>query len=75
MIRKLQKHGNSHALVIEKALMDQLGIDPDTPVQLTVTGRTLTITPANVGLGDERVAELMDQVRARYGKALRKLAK
>ena len=75
MIRLLQKHGNSHALVIEKALMDQLGIGPDTPVQLTVTGRTLTITPANVGLGDERVTDLMAQARARYGKALRKLAK
>ena len=75
MIRTLQKHGNSHALVIEKALMDQLGIGPDTPVQLTVTGHTLTITPANVGLGDERITELMAQVRTRYGKALRKLAR
>ena len=75
MIRKLQKHGNSHALVIEKALMDQLGISPDTPVQITVSGRTLTITPANVGLGTERIDELMDAVRSRYGKALENLAK
>jgi antitoxin component of MazEF toxin-antitoxin module len=75
MIRTLQKHGNSHALVIEKALMDQLGIDACTPVQLTVTGRTLTITPVNVGLGHERVKELMGQVRARYGRALKDLAR
>lgn len=75
MIRTLQKHGNSHALVIEKALMDQLGIGPETAVQLTVTGRTLTITPANVGLGSARVRELMGRVRTRYARNLKNLAK
>jgi len=74
MIRHLQKHGNSHALVIEKALMDQLGIGPDTPVQLTVSGRALTVTPVDVGLGAERLDVLMKQVRARYGRALKELA-
>lgn len=75
MIRSLQKHGNSYALVIEKAVMDQLGIGPDTPIQLTVINGSLMITPANVGLGPERVQALMEEVRARYGRALKNLAK
>lgn len=74
MIKTLAKHGNSHALIIDKTLMEQLGITPDTPLQLTVTGDGLNVRAANVGIGDQEVARLMEQVRAQYGDALRRLA-
>ena len=74
MIKKLQKHGNSQALVIEKAIMDALGIQGDTPLQVTVSGNSLIVTPVNVGVGREAVAESIKNLRPRYGQMLRNLA-
>ena len=56
MAKKLQKYGNSHALVIDKALMEATGIGPDTPLRVTAQGGAITITVENVGAGPERVA-------------------
>lgn len=74
MIKKLQKHGNSHALVIDKALMEAIGITPDSELQVTVNGSSLTISPANVGLGAERVDEIMKELRPTYDQMLKNLA-
>ena len=74
MIKTLQKHGNSHALVIDKALMDALGVQADTPLQVSVSGNSLVVTPVNVGVGREEVAESIRKLRPRYGKMLKHLA-
>lgn len=74
MIKTLQKHGNSQALVIDKALLDAMGITAETPLQVTVSGGALVITPANVGVGRERVKNTITKLRPRYGKMLKKLA-
>jgi len=75
MIKTLQKHGNSQALVLEKPIIEALGIKSDTPLQLTVSGNSLIITPANVGVGEERIAASLDKLRPRYGEMLKNLAK
>ena len=41
--------------MIDKPIMDALGIDGDTQLQVTVSGNSLIITPVNVGIGRERV--------------------
>ncbi len=74
MIKKLQKHGNSQALVIDKPIMEALGIDNDTELQVTVSGNSLIITPVNVGIGRERVVEAIEKLRPRYGEMLERLA-
>lgn len=74
MIKKLQAHGNSQALVIDKPLMEALGIDLDTELQVTVSGNSLIITPVNVGIGRERVVEAVEKLRPRYGGMLKRLA-
>lgn len=75
MIKTLKRLGNTRALVIDKPLMEAMGIDENTPLQVTLSGNTLTVTPANVGLGRERVEGLMAEVRAEFGSALQNLAK
>jgi antitoxin component of MazEF toxin-antitoxin module len=75
VIKTLKRLGNTRALVIDKTLMESMGIDEDTPLQLTLSGNTLIVTPANVGLGRERVEALMGEVRAEFGDALKNLAK
>ena len=74
MVKTLQKHGNSQALVIEKPLMEALGIDLDSPLQITISGNSLVVTPAHVGIGREKVGEIIDKLRPRYGDMLQRLA-
>ncbi|MBM4124278.1 MAG: AbrB/MazE/SpoVT family DNA-binding domain-containing protein [Nitrospira sp.] len=74
MIKTLKKHGNSMALVIEKPMMEALGIDEQTPLQVTVSGNALVVTPANVGIGPERMKEIIKDIRKRYGPMLKRLA-
>lgn len=74
MIKKLQRHGNSVALIIEKPVMQALGITEETPLQVTVNGNALVITPANVGVGPERMKTTIKALRKRYGSMLKRLA-
>ena len=75
MTKTLQKYGNSGALIIDKALMETMGIDLDTPLTVTVQGNTLSIRPANVGIGADRVNESLAKLRPQYDEMLRNLAK
>jgi antitoxin component of MazEF toxin-antitoxin module len=74
MIKMLKKHGNSMALVIEKPMMEALGITEETPLQITVSGNALVVTPANVGVGPERMKAVIKEIRKRYGPMLKRLA-
>jgi antitoxin MazE len=74
MVKNLTKHGNSFALVIDKAIMELLHINPDTPLSLETDGKSLTIRPL---AEDERTQDVMaslDKVNRRYGKVLKRLA-
>src|SRR5271167_4663456 len=46
MIKKLTKHGNSLALVIDRPILDLLKIDPDTLLDISTDGKRLLIEPA-----------------------------
>ena len=74
MIKTLKRHGNSMALVIEKPMMEALGITEETPLQVTVNGNALVVTPANVGVGPERMKAITKELRMRYGPMLKRLA-
>ncbi|MCC6140189.1 MAG: AbrB/MazE/SpoVT family DNA-binding domain-containing protein [Nitrospira sp.] len=74
MIKTLKKHGNSMALVIEKPMMEAMGITEETPLQITVSGNALVVTPANVGVGPERMKMVIKDIRKRYGPMLKRLA-
>ena len=45
MVKKLTKHGNSLALVIDRPILDLLKIDPDTPLEVTTDGKQLIVAP------------------------------
>ena len=74
MIKTLQKHGNSRALVIDKALMEAIGIEDDSPLQISISGNSLIVTPVHAGVGREKVAEAIAKLRPRYGDMLKRLA-
>ncbi len=45
MLAKVQKWGNSLALRVPKALAEEIGVGPDSPVELTVRDNALVIEP------------------------------
>ncbi len=74
MVKKLTRHGNSYALVIDKAILELLRITPDTPLAIATDGQTLTIAPATGPRRRARVAAAPRKVNRRYGRALKRLA-
>ncbi len=74
MVKKLTKHGNSLALVIDRPILDLLNIDPDTPLDIRTDGKQLIITPARRSARREKFEKAQEWAHARYGKAFRKLA-
>ncbi len=75
MIKKLRKQGNGQVLPIDRSIMESMAIDMDTPLQITVSGNTLVVTPVHVGAGEKKVRASVSKMRKRYGKTLKNLAK
>ena len=73
MIKNFVKHGDSWALVIDWPIFELLKIDPEMPVELTIDGRTVTITPA-ADPHKAKVREARAKVNDRHSAAFRKLA-
>ena len=74
MIKKLTTHGNSMALVIEKAILDLLRITPKTPLEISTDGKNIVISPIN-SLGREKVFKsAIDKINNKHGKTLKALA-
>ncbi|MCE9581431.1 MAG: AbrB/MazE/SpoVT family DNA-binding domain-containing protein [Planctomycetes bacterium] len=74
MIKRLAKHGNSWAIVIDRGVMDLLKIEPESPVSITTDGTRLLIEPVRETGNDARFRAVMKKVHRRYSKAFRKLA-
>ena len=74
MEKKLTKHGNSLALVIDKPILELLGISADTLLSVTTDGERLIISPAADGARKKRLQAGMDRVHRKYGRMLKRLA-
>ena len=74
MIKKLTKHGNSLALVIDRPILDLLKIDPETPLDISTDGRQLVIVPAKPSARRKKFDTAQELAHQKYGKAFQKLA-
>lgn len=74
MIKNLTKHGNSLALVIDRAVLDLLKIDADTPLDISTDGQVLIVSPVRDAERQKRFKGALESTNRRYGKALKKLA-
>jgi antitoxin MazE len=74
MIKRLTKHGNSLALVIDRPVLDLLEIDSDTPVSVTTGGKCLIISPVRDAKRQKAFRAALAGVNKRYGRALKRLA-
>jgi len=74
MIKKLVKHGNSWAIVLDRPILELLKIDPESQVELTTDGKTITISPHHDEQKQSRVQSARKAVNEKHSKAFKKLA-
>lgn len=75
MIKRLSKHGNSLALVIDKGVLDLLNIDGDTPLEVSTDGEVLILAPVRDAERAQKFKDALEATNRRYGRALRNLGK
>lgn len=79
MIKRLVKHGNSRALIIDRAVLDILHIDDDTELTVAMEGKSLVITPSRPENEEEaerrqEFEETKKRVLKKYESVFRRLA-
>lgn len=75
LTKKLTKHGNSYAVIIERPILDLLGIDATTLLEIsTPDGASIVITPVKNKDQQSRFSASLKKINKKYGSALKKLA-
>jgi antitoxin component of MazEF toxin-antitoxin module len=72
--KKLSKHGNSLALVIDRSILELLGIDEQTALEISTDGRALVVVPVRDKRRRKRFESALTACNEQYGKALKRLA-
>ncbi|KKL09229.1 hypothetical protein LCGC14_2567940 [marine sediment metagenome] len=74
MVKKLTKHGNSYALVIDKPILELLRVTPDTPFEIVTDGQCLVLTPVRDPEEEKKFKDALGVVHKRFGRAMKRLA-
>lgn len=72
--KKLSKHGNSLALVIDRSVLDLLEINEDTPLEISTDGESLVVSPVRDKKRRQRFEQALASSNERSSKALKRLA-
>ena len=75
MRKKLTRTGNSLAVLLDKELLERLGIDADTQLEISTDGRVVIISPVRTPKREQKLRATMDRAHQRYAGVFRKLAK
>jgi len=74
MHKKLTRTGNSLALVLDKPLLDRLGIDADTTLEVSTDGDVIVISPVRAKRRRTKLKAIVAEAHAKYGGVFRRLA-
>ena len=75
IVKKLTRQGNSSALIVDRALMDLLDIDGETPLKMTVEGRKLIVEPLSKEERAARFKQITEKTGRRNADLFRRLAR
>jgi antitoxin component of MazEF toxin-antitoxin module len=73
MVKKLIRHGNSAALVIDKPIMEMLHITNETFFELSTDGKNIILSPQNTVAQETDILESLKNINKKYGNVLKKL--
>lgn len=75
MQKNLIKHGNSHALIIDKAVLELLKIDPEkTTLELSTDGNVIIITPVRSKKTQKDLNKSLAKIDTKYRSVFKRLA-
>jgi antitoxin component of MazEF toxin-antitoxin module len=75
MIKQLRKVGNSNALILDKPILELLGLEEGGQVQLTIQDGNLIVTPTSPEQVDPKnLKEKLDFIIKKRQKVLKRLA-
>jgi antitoxin MazE len=74
MRKKLTRTGNSLALVLDKRLLDRVGIDAETPLDVSTNGQVIVVSPVRDRRRTAKLKQIVADAHARYGGVFRRLA-
>lgn len=74
MIRKLTRVGNSIAVVLDKPLLEELGLDEDAEVEVSTNGQIIVITPKRSAARDRRFQNAAGKINRKYAGLFERLS-
>jgi antitoxin MazE len=74
MRKKLTRTGNSLALVLDKRLLDRMGIDADTPLDVSTNGQVIVVSPVRGRRRTAKLKTIVSEAHSRYAGVFRRLA-
>jgi antitoxin component of MazEF toxin-antitoxin module len=74
MVKKLSRHGNSLAMVIDQSVLDLLKADADTSFDISTDGRVLILAPVQGAKRAKQFDKALAQANKKYGQMLKNLA-
>ena len=75
MTKRLIQHGNSAALVIDKPILQLLGIDLDSELEVVTDGKNLILSPLKPGQTEADLLASLERVNRTHGRTLEELAR
>ena len=73
MVKKLIKHGNSLALVIDKPILEMLNITNETIFELSTDGKNLILSPQTEHAREKDIISSLEKINKKYGAVLKRL--
>lgn len=74
MKKRLTKIGNSLGVVLDRPILEQLGVDAETELEISTDGSVILISPVRSKRRDAKLKKVADRVFDAYAGAFKKLA-
>ena len=74
MIKRLTRTGNSVALVLDKPLLEELGLDENAEVEVSTNGQVIVITPKRTSARDRKFRNAVDKINRKYAGLFKRLS-
>jgi antitoxin component of MazEF toxin-antitoxin module len=74
MIKKLTRTGNSIAVVLDKPLLEELGLDENAEVEVSTNGQVIVITPKRSSARDRKFRKAADTINRKYAGLFKRLS-
>lgn len=75
MPKTLTRTGNSLALILDRPLLDQTGIDENTQLEISTDGDVIVITPVRKTKHARKLREGIEAINEQYAGVFKRLAK